>query len=62
MEAIGPNYKWLGFWTLDPIQNPDHLQPNLFWFIQIQIRSDSHIEIAKGRNNNLPVHTKKLNG
>ena len=30
MVAICPNFKWLGFQISDPIQNLDHLQPNLF--------------------------------
>ena len=28
--SINPDFKWLGFWISDAIQNPDHLQPNLF--------------------------------
>ena len=34
MAAICPDFKWLGFRISDPIQNLDHLQPNLFWTIQ----------------------------
>ena len=34
MAAIYPNFKWLGFRISDHIQNPDHLQPNLFLTIQ----------------------------
>ena len=29
MVAICADFKWLGFRISDPIQNPDHLQPNL---------------------------------
>ena len=29
MAAICLHFKWLGFRISDPIQNPDHLQPNL---------------------------------
>ena len=34
MAAICPDFKWFGFQILDPIQNPDHLKPNLFLTIQ----------------------------
>ena len=34
MAAICPDFKWLCFRISDPIQNSDHLQPNLFWTIQ----------------------------
>ena len=34
MAAICPDFKWLGFWILDPIQNPDHLHPKLSSTIQ----------------------------
>ena len=34
MVAICPDFKWLDFQISDPIQNPDHLQTNLFWTIQ----------------------------
>ena len=34
MAAICPDFKWLGFRISDPIRNPDHLQPNLFWTIR----------------------------
>ena len=34
MEAICPDFKWSGFQISDPIQNLDHLQPNLFLTIQ----------------------------
>ena len=34
MAAIGLDFKWLGFQISDPIQNLDHLQPNLFLNIQ----------------------------
>ena len=30
MEAICPDFKWLGFRISDPIKNPNHLQPKLF--------------------------------
>ena len=30
MAAICPDFKCLGFQISDPIQNPDHLQANLF--------------------------------
>ena len=30
------DFKWLGFQISDPIQNPDHLKPNLFLTIQNQ--------------------------
>ena len=30
MSAICPDFKWI----TDPIRNPDHLKPNLFWTIQ----------------------------
>ena len=30
MPAICPDFKRLGFQILDPIRNPDHLQPNHF--------------------------------
>ena len=36
MTAICPDFKWLCFQILDPIQNLDHLQTNLFWDIQNQ--------------------------
>ena len=36
MVAICPDSKWLGFRILGPIQNPDHLQPNLNLFSTIQ--------------------------
>ena len=36
MAAICLDFKWLGFWILDHIQNPDHLQPKLFSTIQNQ--------------------------
>ena len=39
MVAICPE-KLLGFQISDPIQNPDHLQPNLFLNIQIQTSPD----------------------
>ena len=31
MAAICPDFKWPGFKISDPIQNPDHLQTNLFF-------------------------------
>ena len=34
MTKWQPDLKWLGFQISDPIQNPDHLEPNLFWAIQ----------------------------
>ena len=34
MAAICPDFKCLGFQISDPIWNPDHLQPNVFWTIQ----------------------------
>ena len=34
MAAIYSDFKWLGFQISDPIQNMDHLQPNLFPTIQ----------------------------
>ena len=34
MVAICSDFKWLGFWISDPIQNPYNLQPNLFLTIQ----------------------------
>ena len=34
MAVIGPDFKWLGFRILEPIRNPDYLQPNLFSAIQ----------------------------
>ena len=34
MAVICPDFKWLGFQILNLIQNPDHLQTNLFWTIQ----------------------------
>ena len=34
MAAICLDFKWLGFRISDSIQNPDHLQPNLFSTIQ----------------------------
>ena len=34
MVAICPHSKRSGFQISDPIQNPDHLRPNLFWTIQ----------------------------
>ena len=40
MAAICPDFKWLGFWISDPIRNPDHLQPKLFWPFKIQTRSN----------------------
>ena len=36
MAPICTDFKWLGFQISDPIQNPDHLQPNLFSVIQNQ--------------------------
>ena len=30
LVAICLDYKWLGLQISDPIQNPDHLKPNLF--------------------------------
>ena len=30
LAAICLDFKWLGFWILDPIQILDQLQPNLF--------------------------------
>ena len=35
MAAICLDFKWLGFQIQDPIQNPDHLQTNLFLAIGI---------------------------
>ena len=32
--AVGLDLKWPGFWILDPIQNPDHLQADPFLIIQ----------------------------
>ena len=34
MVAICTNLAWLGFQISDPIQNPDHLQPNLILTIK----------------------------
>ena len=34
MASICPDFKWLAFRFSDPIQNWDHLQPNLFLTIQ----------------------------
>ena len=34
MAAICLDLKWMGFQISDPIQNPDHLPPNLFSTIQ----------------------------
>ena len=34
MAPICPDFKWFDFQILDPIQNPDHLQPDLFLTIQ----------------------------
>ena len=34
VAAICPDFKWMGFRISDPIQNLDHLQPNLFLTIQ----------------------------
>ena len=34
MVAISTNFKWLGFRISDPIQNSNHMQPNLFSAIQ----------------------------
>ena len=34
MAAICSDFKWLSFRISDPIQNPDHFQPNLFLTIQ----------------------------
>ena len=34
MASICRDFKWLGFRFSDLIQNPDHLQPNLFLTIQ----------------------------
>ena len=36
MAPIRPDFKWLGFWISDPIQNPDNLSPNLFLIIHGQ--------------------------
>ena len=36
MALICLHFKWLGFRNADPIQNPDHLQPNLFVPFKIQ--------------------------
>ena len=33
MAAICQDFKWLSFLISDPISNPDHLQPNLYWTI-----------------------------
>ena len=43
MAAICLDFKWLGFQVLDPIQNLDHLQPNLFLTIQNPDYSIFHI-------------------
>ena len=34
MAAICSDLKWWGFRISDPIRNPDHLQPKLFWTFQ----------------------------
>ena len=34
LATICLDLKWFGFPISDPTQNPDHLQPNLFWTIQ----------------------------
>ena len=34
MVAICPEFQMVGLLDSDPIRNPDHLQPNLFWTIQ----------------------------
>ena len=34
MAPICPDFKCLGFGISNPIQNPDHFQPNLFLTIQ----------------------------
>ena len=34
MADICPDFEWLGFQISDPIQNPEHLQPNIFSTIQ----------------------------
>ena len=34
IAPICPDFKWLGIQISDPIQNPDHLQLNLFLAIQ----------------------------
>ena len=34
IAALCPDFKLLGFRISDHIQNPDHLQPNLFGTIQ----------------------------
>ena len=44
MAAIGPDFNRLGFLISDPIQNPDHLQPNfsltIIWNLD---KSEFHI-------------------
>ena len=43
MAAVCPDFKWLGFWILDPIQNPGDLQPYLFCPFKIQIQTSMDI-------------------
>ena len=40
MAAICPDSKWLGSQISEPIQNPDHLQPNLLLTFQNQTSPD----------------------
>ena len=40
MAAIYQDFKFLGFGVSNPIQNPDHLQHNLYLTIQIQTSPD----------------------
>ena len=37
MTAICPDFKWSGFQISNSLQNPDHLQTNLFWPFRFQI-------------------------
>ena len=46
MLAICLDFQLLGFQISDSIQNPDHLQPNLFSTIQITDKSRFQIPIV----------------
>ena len=46
-----PDLKWLGFQFSDPIQNSDHLQPNLFWPFKMQTSLDFRSPFYSGFGN-----------
>ena len=65
MAPICPDFKWLSFRISDPIQNPDHLQPNLF-LINLKSRlvriSDPHCSQSKSFTKNNPNFCFRVTG